>query len=303
MLLLSSTSWAQTKIRAAQIYLSDVFAFTGNNTHAGTETFNGAVTMSGGGRLSGSYSGNPAFTGTPTFANFTFGNVTSTSANPAQTGFIRMAYGDGLNMRNSSNSADVTLIGLDSSGNIPIGIQGYGTTYIVSANGSSGIGSYLPHVGVGAPFYVFASAGSGGPGGALYLQGGAGSGSNSGGSVYLQPGSGVSGPGTIVAAGTVTATGTAATLTGTGACATITTQLGGAWAGSFKCTGTTGASTVTVSPGTTAPNGWGCSIDDETNWSAANAWHQTSHTQTTCVLSSASITANDVMVLKSAVAY
>src|SRR5437016_5360006 len=86
--------------------------------------------------------------------------------------------------------------------------------------------------------------------------------------------------------------GTAAGLSGTGACATITRQTGGAWSGSFKCAGTTGASTVTITPGTTAPNGWSCSSSDET---AGLAGAQSGHTRTTCAIKFATVTQNDIL--------
>jgi hypothetical protein len=92
------------------------------------------------------------------------------------------------------------------------------------------------------------------------------------------------------------AAGTAAGLTGTGACATIATQTGGSWAGSAKCTGTTGASTLTITPGTTAPNGWICSVNDETT--RANLFQQTSHSATACTVTVTSVTQNDVFVFK-----
>jgi hypothetical protein len=99
--------------------------------------------------------------------------------------------------------------------------------------------------------------------------------------------------------GTLTAGGTVPVLTGTGACATITTQHGGAFAGDAKCTGVTGASTLTITfP--TAPNGYVCDVWDETT--RANVFEQTSHSPTTCVLTVTSVTANDVFVFK-AVAY
>jgi hypothetical protein len=104
----------------------------------------------------------------------------------------------------------------------------------------------------------------------------------------------VNSTGTLAVAGALISNGTAAALTGTGACATITTQTGGAFAGSAKCTGTTGASTLTITPGLTAPNGWSCNVQDETT--RANAFQQTSHTTTTCVLTVTSVTANDVFV-------
>ena len=86
-------------------------------------------------------------------------------------------------------------------------------------------------------------------------------------------------------------TGVAAGLAGTGACATITTQRGGAWAGSFVCTGTTGASTVTVTIGATAPNGWVCVGNDIT---AGLSLAQSASTTTTCTLK-ATVTQNDVL--------
>lgn len=91
----------------------------------------------------------------------------------------------------------------------------------------------------------------------------------------------------------VASLGTVPTVTGTGACATITTQVGGSWAGSFKCTGTTGASTVTITFATTQANGYSCVVQDETT--RANLLQQTSHTATTCVLTATSVTQNDVM--------
>jgi hypothetical protein len=98
--------------------------------------------------------------------------------------------------------------------------------------------------------------------------------------------------GTVSLGGAIVASGTAASLTGTGSCATITTQSGGNAAGTFKCTGTTGASTITITPGLTAPNGWTCDVWDETT--PADNPSQTSHTATTCVVTSTSTAANDV---------
>jgi hypothetical protein len=86
--------------------------------------------------------------------------------------------------------------------------------------------------------------------------------------------------------------------TGTGACATITTQVpaatsAGGYAGSFKCTGVTGASTMTIAFGYTAPNGWSCNASDETT--VADKPNQTSTTTTTCVLTTVATAANDVI--------
>lgn len=88
--------------------------------------------------------------------------------------------------------------------------------------------------------------------------------------------------------------GTAAGLTGTGACATFSTQSGGSWAGRATCTAATAASTLTITPGTTAPNGWMCNVQDQTT--RANLLQQTSTNTTTCTLTATSVTQNDVFV-------
>jgi hypothetical protein len=92
----------------------------------------------------------------------------------------------------------------------------------------------------------------------------------------------------------VSSNGTAAVLSGTGACGTITTQVGGSWAGSAKCTAATAASTLTITFVTTQPNGYVCNVYDETT--RANLFQQTSHTTTACVLTATSVTQNDVFV-------
>jgi hypothetical protein len=95
--------------------------------------------------------------------------------------------------------------------------------------------------------------------------------------------------------------GTAPTLSGTGACATITTQVGGgSLAGSGKCTAATAASTLTITfP--TAPNGWSCTVQDETT--RANSLQQTAHTVTTAVFTATSVTQNDVFVFSGCIAF
>jgi hypothetical protein len=93
--------------------------------------------------------------------------------------------------------------------------------------------------------------------------------------------------------------GSAAGLSGTGACATITTQKGGAWAGQATCTGTTGASTIVITPGTTAPNGWSCTASDLTT--AANILRQSAVSLTACTIAG-TVNAKDVLTF-TAVAY
>lgn len=98
----------------------------------------------------------------------------------------------------------------------------------------------------------------------------------------------VSGPQGIFQA--LQSSGAPAKLSGTGACSTITAQTGGAWSGSFRCTGTEGASTVTIRPGTTA-HGWNCPASDET---AGVAMPQSAHNTSTCTIRG-TVTKGDVI--------
>lgn len=91
------------------------------------------------------------------------------------------------------------------------------------------------------------------------------------------------------------AIGPVAGTTGTGACGTITTNTGGAWAGTFKCTGSTGAATIVITPGTTAPHGWNC-VNTQDQTTTADAIAQTANNTTTCTLGAAAIASNDVIV-------
>jgi hypothetical protein len=56
------------------------------------------------------------------------------------------------------------------------------------------------------------------------------------------------------------------------------------------------ASTLTITPGTTAPNGRVCYVQDQAT--RANLLQQTSNTTTSCTLTATSITQNDVFVRK-----
>lgn len=86
------------------------------------------------------------------------------------------------------------------------------------------------------------------------------------------------------------------TATGTGACASPSTQTGNIFSGSLKCPGTTGASTVTLTFPITEANGWNCQgIYDSTTYAVPTAL---TFTQTTCVATFASVTANDIISFK-----
>jgi hypothetical protein len=81
------------------------------------------------------------------------------------------------------------------------------------------------------------------------------------------------------------------TLTGTGACVTLATKLG-AWAGKATCTGTTGASTLVLTPATAAPDGFNCFGSDTTS---GLPLAQLGVSTTTCTLTISSVTAGDVL--------
>lgn len=85
------------------------------------------------------------------------------------------------------------------------------------------------------------------------------------------------------------------TLTGsTGACATFSTQTGNILNGKLTCTAATAASTIVLTPGITAQNGWNCKNSQDIT-TTANTFVQTGISATTCTLTAASITQNDVI--------
>jgi hypothetical protein len=100
----------------------------------------------------------------------------------------------------------------------------------------------------------------------------------------------------------VIAGGTAAVLTGTGACLTadITTVVAGAWAGNATCTNTTGASTLIITPGATAPHSWMCWASDLTT--SANTLRQTLPLSATACTIAGTVNAADVLTF-GAIAY
>lgn len=90
--------------------------------------------------------------------------------------------------------------------------------------------------------------------------------------------------------GGLAAAGTAAGLTGTGACATLSSESAGSWSGVVTCTGTTGASTLVITPGNTAAHNFACFGSDETSGVAGG---QLGIANTTCTLKFATVTNND----------
>lgn len=63
---LGTQIWSQDNVNSP-VFLGANNAWTGNQTHAGTETFNGLTNLLGGGFLAGNFGGSPIFTGTPAF--------------------------------------------------------------------------------------------------------------------------------------------------------------------------------------------------------------------------------------------
>jgi hypothetical protein len=123
-----------------------------------------------------------------------------------------------------------------------------------------------------------------------------------GGGTYSNPGivitttDGAAGHSTVGIPGALVASGPAAGLTGTGACLTITTIVGGTWAGNATCTGVTGASTLIITPGTTAPHAWQCDAADTTT--TANKLTQVAPLSATTCTVSGTVNANDVITFK-----
>lgn len=91
--------------------------------------------------------------------------------------------------------------------------------------------------------------------------------------------------GALVAGGTLS-------LTGTGACSSFSATAGGSWAGSATCSGTSGAATVTITPGTTAPHFWSCFGSDITI-AHTLAGSQSGFSNTACTINFTSVTSTD----------
>jgi hypothetical protein len=94
----------------------------------------------------------------------------------------------------------------------------------------------------------------------------------------IDPSTGKISSGAQVAIGTQTVSG-----------CSLTSPLGGSWAGSFK-SGTTGTCTVTITPGITAPNGFACASTDVTT--AADVLKQAAYTATSCTISGTTASAD-----------
>jgi hypothetical protein len=284
-------------------------------------TSSGPNTLNGGGTFNGSFGGNPAFTGSPTFVT-----LTSSSASVAGSGNIRLAVGDSITWRNNANNADLNL-GISTGdalawGTSSIGIRA-GNFQIYNNPAFALSGAIRLNTGDAvawrndannADLLLSKSATDvltwPNPLQANVFQTGTASPAltgiirlastdtlnwrNNAGNGDIAFGKNTADQFTISTA--LAATGSAAVLTGTGSCATITTQSGGAWAGNATCTGTTGASTFVITPGTTAPHSWQCDGADTTT--TANILHQVAPLSATACTIGGTVNANDVITFK-----
>lgn len=101
--------------------------------------------------------------------------------------------------------------------------------------------------------------------------------------------------GNFLSTANLEAGGTQAGLSGSGgACGTRSSQHGGAWAGDVTCGGTTGATTLLITPGTTAAHAFVCGGSDTTSGHELAA-AQSGLSTTTCTLKWSSVTINDVV--------
>jgi hypothetical protein len=86
------------------------------------------------------------------------------------------------------------------------------------------------------------------------------------------------------------------TIAGTGACATNSSALGGQMNSSFKCTGTSGAATITLTPSSVAaPNEWNCWFADKTTPADTITPTVSGTPTTTCTASAAAIASGDLI--------
>ena len=86
----------------------------------------------------------------------------------------------------------------------------------------------------------------------------------------------------------------AARLSGTGACASLSIQMGGLRSGRVTCIGTTGPSTLVITPGAAAATAWTCFAEDTTSGHEL-VGVQSGQSTTTCTLEFRSVGANDVL--------
>ena len=92
---------------------------------------------------------------------------------------------------------------------------------------------------------------------------------------------------------TLVNSGSTFNISGAGACATLINLAGNNYSGTIKCTGVTGASTITITPGTNAPDGWNCKGSTDLT-TPANLLAQSASSTTSCTLSG-TVNTNDVL--------
>lgn len=207
-------------------------------------------------------------------------NLTGT-VSPNNVAYIaRGAWGNGFECAINSDQAcfwvnapsGIGLLSFQTSGTViqasGILLSGFyfsSSVFNVAFNGQTDIGSKTA---VSSAPLVFHSSGHAGGDGFIQVSGGTGA---SDGNLSLNAlvitltAGAVQASGAVNVGGVLKSNGTTFTLgTGTGACATSSTLVGGEIAGSFKCTGTAGASTQIINLPVTS-NGFHCSASDATS--------------------------------------
>lgn len=284
-----------------------------------TTFIGGALILQGGpgGSTSGNGAGVQLLGGTPTVGNGGGVTITGAAATASGTrtgGSVTISAGAGFRSTAGSSNGNVTV-----SAGSSAGTNGLGGTITLTAGAGAGAG------GGGSVSLSGGTAGATGSGGTLGFNGGIGGATSgnggdanfnggtanegnggginftarpgvtasatarNGGSITLTAGAGVSGGlnGTINLAGGALAKGTTFTASG----CSVSALVGGANAGQFA-SGTTGACTVVITPGVTAPNGWYCRANNLTT--TANAIIQSASTTTTCTVTGTTVSADTI---------
>jgi hypothetical protein len=202
------------------------------------------------------------------------------SPNPARTGTIRLASSDTISWRNFANNGDISISKTGaSSGTIPadtlffVGGFGLDASFFGDNNGTQAASG---SVRLGSTSLISWRNNANNADVSLSK--------NASDNLVYSNG--------LSLGGSLQSSGTSTVVTGTGACATITNTVGGPLAGSFKCTGVTGAASVTITFTLSTPLGWFCAANDLTT--RANLLQQTGQTSTSCLFAATTVTQNDI---------
>lgn len=261
------------------------FSFDVQNLGAGlvtitpaTSTINGAATLT--------VAQNTGCTITSDGANYQVSACTAASGGGN-------VFTSGITLTNAANAYTQTSTGLS----ITSGTTGFGRDIVGTVNDASAVNGIIDYASITCTLCTatsyLASWNVGGTqvfsvttNGALNTNGGVTTTGSISATINLQGGN-------VLPQKAVIFQGTTFAVTGTGACASIGTRAGGTNAGSFVCTGTTGASTATITPGNAVTTAYMCYGRDVTTPTVVT---QTgAQSTTTATLNMTSVTANDVI--------